>query len=147
MDPKMYTTQDDGIERSRERVKDNGEVFTPLPIIEQMMDMVEDHSVWSDPDKKFLDPTCGNGNIIIAMIAKRIESGVSKKDAVSSVFGVELMQDNVDKCKERIRELLGDGTPTHEYDDIIDHNIVCSDFFKWDFENWKLKEPRVKPLF
>lgn len=145
---KNYTTKDDGIERSQERIKKNGEVFTPDSIIQTMMDMVEDQTIWSNPEKTFLDPTCGDGNIIVAMLTRRLNSGVSPRDAVSTMYGVELMQDNVDKCKERIRVLLGsEESPCHDYDDILDENIVCHDFFDWDFDNWRPLAPKAKKLF
>lgn len=136
------TTKEDGTERTKERIKKNGEVFTPSSIIEQMMDMVDDENVWADPTKTFLDPTCGNGNILIGMLRRRLANGVSPKDAVSTLFGVELMEDNVKMCRERIAQEIG----THEYDDIIEHNIVCSDIFEWDLENWKPKH-KTKTLF
>lgn len=143
-----FTTSTDGIQRSQERIKKNGEVFTPDSIIQKMMDMVDDPNIWHDPTKTFLDPTCGSGNIILAMITRRLNNGLSPKVVLSTTFGVELMQDNVDKCKERIRVLLGsEDAPCHDYDDILDKNIVCHDFFDWDFENWRPKVPKTKQLF
>ena len=138
-----FSTEEDGLERDRERIKANGEVFTPSTIVEKMMDMVSDESAWSDPKKKFLDPTCGNGNILIGMLRRRLANGVSPKDAVSTLYGIELMEDNVKLCRERIAQEIG----THEYDDIIEHNIVCSDFFKWDLENWRSTERKARALF
>ena len=69
------------------------------------------------------------------MLEKRLASGISKKDAVKTLYGVELMQDNRDLCVRRILEIVGP-----KYAKIVNHNIVCADFFKWDFENWKPKE-------
>ena len=56
------------------------------------------------------------------------------------------MQDNVDLCKDRIREVLRANKVKidKKVNDIIDHNFVCSDFFKWDFENWRPKEAVVE---
>ena len=138
-----FSTEEDTVERDRDRVKKNGEVFTPSSIVEKMMDMVSDESVWSDPAKKFIDPTCGNGNILIGILRRRLANGVSPKDAVSTLYGIELMEDNVILARKRIAEEIG----THEYDDIIEHNIVCSDFFKWDLENWKSTEKKARALF
>lgn len=118
--------------------KQNGEVWTPPKIIDKMISKIPDEH-WKDPTKTFLDPTCGTGNILVRMLEKRLESGVSKKDAISTLYGVELEQVNIDICKDRLRCVLGDGIVTHDYDEIIDKNIVCHDFFDWDFENWKPK--------
>lgn len=122
----------DGIERSRERIIKNGEVFTPECIIEEMVKNIPDKD-WANPAKTFLDPNCGNGQILCYILKRRLAAGVSKKDAISTMFGIELMKDNTDLCRQRLAEILG----THEFDDIIKHNIVCSDFFWWNIEKWK----------
>ena len=135
------TTKNDGITRSKERITKNGEVFTPKALVEKMMDKIPDEK-WSDPEATFLEPTFGSGNMLICMLERRIASGIEPMQAVKTLYGVELMQDNVDLCKDRIREVLKANKVkiTKKVNDIIDHNFVCSDFFKWDFENWCSKE-------
>lgn len=129
----------DGIERSRERIKKNGEVFTPEAIIEQMCKTVPDKD-WTDPTKTFMDPTCGNGQILCYILKRRLEAGVSKKDAISTLFGIELMEDNAALARKRLAEIL----ETNEYDDIIQHNVVCSDIFKWNIEKWCPRGEKLK---
>lgn len=135
------TTKNDGITRSKERITKNGEVFTPKALVEKMMDKIPVEK-WSDPEATFLEPTFGSGNMLICMLERRIASGIEPIQAVKTLYGVELMQDNVDLCKDRIREVLKANKVkiTKKVNDIIDHNFVCSDFFKWDFENWCSKE-------
>lgn len=135
------TTKNDGITRSKERITKNGEVFTPKALVEKMMDKIPVEK-WSDPEATFLEPTFGSGNMLICMLERRIASGIEPMQAVKTLYGVELMQDNVDLCKDRIREVLRANKVkiTKQVNDIIDHNFVCSDFFKWDFENWCPKE-------
>ena len=135
------TTKNDGITRSKERITKNGEVFTPKALVEKMMDKIPVEK-WSDPEATFLEPTFGSGNMLICMLERRIASGIEPMQAVKTLYGVELMQDNVDLCKDRIREVLRANKIkiTKQVNDIIDHNFVCSDFFKWDFENWCSKE-------
>ena len=135
------TTKNDGITRSKERITKNGEVFTPKALVEKMMDKIPVEK-WSDPEATFLEPTFGSGNMLICMLERRIASGIEPMQAVKTLYGVELMQDNVDLCKDRIREVLRANKVkiTKQVNDIIDHNFVCSDFFKWDFENWCSKE-------
>ena len=134
-------TSTDGINRDKERIKKNGEVFTPKNLVEQLISKIDD-SKWKDPNATFLEPCCGNGQIVIGMLEKRIASGVKPVQALKTLFGVELMQDNVDICKDRIRDVLRSNKVkiTEKINEIIDHNFVCSDFFKWDFENWCPKE-------
>lgn len=135
------TTKNDGITRSKERITKNGEVFTPKALVEKMMDKIPVEK-WSDPEATFLEPTFGSGNMLICMLERRIASGIEPIQAVKTLYGVELMQDNVDLCKDRIREVLRANKVKidKKVNDIIDHNFVCSDFFKWDFENWCSKE-------
>lgn len=121
----------DGIVRSRERIIKNGEVFTPECIIEEMCSNVPEED-WSNPTKTFLDPTCGNGQILCYILKRRLEAGVPKKEAISTLFGIELMKDNVELARKRLNEILG----TNEYNSIIEHNIVCSDIFWWNIEKW-----------
>lgn len=136
------TTKNDGIKRSAKRIKDNGEVFTPKDLVEQMLDKIPE-DVWKDPKKTFLEPTFGSGNMLICMLERRIKYGVKPLDALKTLYGVELMQDNVDLCKARIRRVLRENglKITKTVSKIIDNNFICSDFFKWDFENWCPKEP------
>ena len=131
---KELFTNNDGIQRSKERIKKNGEVFTPFSVIDQMISKIPEEQ-WKEPKARFLDPCAGSGNILIRMLEKRLASGISTEDAVKTLYGVELMQDNRDLCVKRILEIVGP-----EYAKIVNRNIVCADFFKWDFENWKPKE-------
>lgn len=139
------TTKNDGITRSKERITKNGEVFTPRSLVEKMMDKIPEEK-WKDPNSVWLEPTFGSGNMLICMLERRIASGVEPVQAVKTLYGVELMQDNVDLCKDRIREVLRANKVKidKKVNDIIDHNFVCSDFFKWDFENWRSKEETVE---
>ena len=99
------TTKNDGIIRSKERITKNGEVFTPKSLVEKMMDKIPEEK-WKDPNSVWLEPTFGSGNMLICMLERRIASGVEPIQAIKTLNGVELMQDNVDLCKERIREVL-----------------------------------------
>ena len=110
-----------------------------------MMDKIPEEK-WKDPNSVWLEPTFGSGNMLICMLERRIASGVEPIQAVKTLYGVELMQDNVDLCKDRIREVLRANKVKidKKVNDIIDHNFVCSDFFKWDFENWRSKEEAVE---
>ena len=124
------------------RRKKTGEFYTPYSIVKKMMDKIEPE-MWADPDKTFLEPSFGDGNFIIAILYRRIvEHGIDWKTALENCYGVELMQDNVDETKERIIDLLNKLNIEYNKDvayEIMNRNLVCSDFFEWDFENWKHK--------
>jgi hypothetical protein len=118
-----------GIERDKLRVKKTAEVFTPTPLVQQMLDELPDES-FTDPEKKFLDPSCGDGQFLSEVVIRKMEqSGCSLEQSLSTTYGVELMEDNVKLCKER----LAGPNPTKRIWDILDKNIVCDDALKYDF--------------
>ena len=114
------------------------EFFTPFSVVDRMASKISP-SDWINPSKTFLEPSFGNGNFIVYIIWKRITSGISWKDTLSTLYGVELMADNVVECKERVLELLDKMEVPYDRDEamsIMDKNLVCGDFFEWDFERW-----------
>ncbi len=106
-----------------ERVKDTGEVFTPPELVNKMLDKL-DYDWETLPDKTFLDPTCGSGNFLVE-IAKR---GVHPKN----IFGVDLMDDNVETTRKRLREIYQENGFT-DFEEILENNIRQGDALEYDF--------------
>ena len=118
------------------------EFFTQYSIVKRMCDKIQE-SDWNHPLKTFCEPCFGNGQFVIYIIYNRILHGINWQTALETTFGVELMQDNVDECKDRVIDLLNAlGIAFNEKTarDIMDRNLVCSNFFDWDFENWRQKK-------
>lgn len=127
-------------ESDKETQKSLGQVWTPYNIIEMMMDKAgtidNKSSIWYDETKTNLDPTMGTGNIIIAMLYRRIvECKQNPIKALSNVYGVELEPATCEYAKKRIAKFMKNFT-NEDCSKIIEHNFVCSDIFKWDLENW-----------
>ena len=126
------------------------EFFTPSSLVSKMCDKIPSAD-WSDPNKTFLEPCFGNGNFLVEIIRRRIvDYSIDWKIVLNNLYGVELMPDNVQEAKDRIIELLKSlniDFNEQEARDIMNHNLVCSDFFKWDFENWRPISERSKELF
>ena len=126
------------------------EFFTPYSLVKRICDKISEAD-WSNSEKTFLEPSFGNGAFVCYIIYNRILHGVSWKDTLKTLFGVELLPDNVQETKDRIISLLSEMEIQFNKEEalkIMDHNLVCSDFFKWDFENWcpiKELEPKKKP--
>ena len=121
-----------GIERDKLRVKETAEVFTPTPLVQEILDKLEeeDSELFSNPNKTFLDNSCGDGQFLSEVVIRKMErSGCSLEQALSTVYGVELMEDNVKLCKER----LAGPNPTQKILDIIDKNIICHDALTYDY--------------
>ena len=122
----------------RKGSKSTQEFFTPFEIVEKMCNKIPEET-WRDPEKTFLEPCFGNGQFILYIIWKRLCLQVPLMTTLKTIYGVELMEDNVKETKERILDLLTKlkvKFDEKEVIQILDSNLVCSDFFKWDFENW-----------
>ena len=122
-----------------ERKKKTQEVFTPYCIVKKLMDNISEED-WADPDKTFLDPAGGNGNIVLGILYRRIhEYNIPWQKALENMYTLELMEDNVQESRQRVHELLRNIAPDYSpsvADEIMDKNFVCSDFFTWNFEEW-----------
>jgi hypothetical protein len=121
-----------GIERDKLRVKETAEVFTPTEEVIKMIDKLEEvnSELFSNPTKTFCEPSCGDGQFLSEVIIRKMErSGCTLEQALSTTYGVELMEDNVKLCKER----LAGPNPTQEILDILDKNIVCADALTYHY--------------
>jgi hypothetical protein len=121
-----------GVERDKHRVKQTAEVFTPTPLVQEMLDKLEEESptLFSDPTKTFLDNSCGDGQFLSEVIIRKMErSGCSLEQALSTTYGVEFMEDNVIECRKR---LIGPN-PTPEILEIVNKNIVHHDALTYDY--------------
>ena len=123
----------------RQGVDGSQEFFTPWTIVKKMCDKIP-QSDWSNPEKTFLEPSLGNGNFVLAIIYYRLNAGIDWKTALETLYGVELMKDNVEECRERVLALLDAMDIDYDREEalsIMQRNLVCSDFFKWNFEEWR----------
>jgi type I restriction-modification system DNA methylase subunit len=115
-----------GVERDKLRVKVTGEVFTPTPLVQEILAEIPVDQ-WQDPTKTFLDPSCGDGQFLGEVVIRKMEHGSTFEQALSTIYGVDLMQDNVDLCRERL--LCGRTDLAH----IVNRNIVCHDALTYDY--------------
>lgn len=121
-----------GIDRDRLRTKETAEVFTPAYLVQQILDdmELEKKDSFTDWTKTHMDNSCGDGQFLSEVVIRKMEkSGCTLEQALSTTYGVELMEDNVKLCKER----LAGPNPTQEILDILDKNIVCADALKYDY--------------
>jgi len=121
-----------GVERAKLRVKQNGEVFTPTELAILTVDRLEEqnYTVFKDSTKIFLENSCGDGQFLSEVVIRKMErSGCTLEQALSTTYGVELMEDNVKLCKER----LAGPNPTEEILNILDKNIVCADALTYHY--------------
>ena len=115
-----------GVEREHNRVKATGEVFTPTWLVEDILDEMETN-LFTDSDKTFLDPSVGDGQFLASVLYRKLENGIDFETALSTIYGVDLMQDNVELCRERL--LCGREDLRH----IVEQNIVCADGLRYHY--------------
>ena len=115
-----------GVDREKTRVKATGEVFTPTPLVQEILDQLP-AEVFTDPSKTFLDPSCGDGQFLGEVLICKMENGSTFEQALSTIYGVDLMQDNVDLCRDRL--LCGREDLRH----IVERNIVCADGLRYHY--------------
>ena len=121
------------IERDKHRIRKTAEVFTPTPLVQEMLDKLEqqDSTLFSDTNKTFLDNSCGDCQFLSEVIIRKMErSNCTLVQALKTTYGVELMGDNVIECKKR----LAGPNPTPEILEIINKNIVCHDALTYDYK-------------
>jgi len=95
----------EGIERTDQRVRETAEVFTPTPLVIEMLKYL-DLELFA-PGKSVLDPACGDGQFLVAAKwIKVLKFGMSEEEALKDIYGIDIMRDNVDLCRRR----LGGGT-------------------------------------
>ena len=131
------------------RRKKTGEFYTPYSIVKKMADKISEED-WSNPNKTFCEPTFGNGQFVIYIIWNRLQHGIDWKTALKTCYGIELMQDNVYETYGRIIKLFDALDIDYDEDvamDIMLRNLVCHDFFTWNFEEWRpYTEEELKKL-
>ena len=106
---------------SRHRIIDHGEVFTPPGLVNDMLDLVAHEC--ERIDSRFLEPACGNGNFLAEVLRRKLLT-VDKRNApnrdkwerdailaVCSLYGIDLLPDNIADCRARLLDLV---TTTHE---------------------------------
>ncbi|MFZ3222097.1 MAG: N-6 DNA methylase [Rugosibacter sp.] len=130
--------------KSRKRVADHGEVFTPAWMVDAMLDLVKDES--ERIDSRFLEPACGSGNFIVKVLQRKlaaVECKFGKSDfekqhyallALMCIYGIELLPDNIIECRENMLEIFTEYLNIDELDDlcraatyVLSQNLVHGD--------------------
>lgn len=132
-----------GVDRSKERVKSTGEVFTPDDLVKTILGKIGgiDKTAFKKP-KTFLDPSCGDGQFLAWVVAMKLTKGdlnklsnrnflrkgihVEYPEILKTVYGVDLMPDNVEKAIDRL--CLDDSHIA-----ILSKNIRCENALTYDF--------------
>lgn len=133
--------------KSKKRVADHGEVFTPGWMVQDMLDLVKDET--ERIDSRFLEPSCGSGNFLVQVLIRKlaaVEKRFAKNDfekrhqalhGLMCIYGIELLQDNITECRENLLEpfaayldLTSDHVLYQAAARVLDVNLVHADAVK-----------------
>lgn len=104
--------------KSRQRVIDHGEVFTAEREVNAMLQLVQHET--ERADSRFLEPACGTGNFLVPLLVKKlaiIKKRYAKSQleferysviAVASIYGIDILEDNVKTCRDRLYEVFNE---------------------------------------
>jgi hypothetical protein len=110
------TTAPEVLVKSRQRVADHGEVFTPSWLVDDMLDLVKEES--ERIDARVLEPACGSGNFVVAVLRRKLASVETKFGAsdferrhhallaLMCIYGIELLEDNAAECRANLLRVL-----------------------------------------
>jgi hypothetical protein len=138
--------------KSKKRVADHGEVFTPAWMVEAMLDLVKGET--DRIDSRFLEPACGNGNFLVQVLRRKLAAvelkyGNSEFErrhyallALMCIYGIELLPDNIADCRANLLEIFSEYLNLNPTDDlyraasyVLSQNLVHGDAMKmltWD---------------
>jgi hypothetical protein len=124
-----------GVERDQSRIKMTEECFTPTEVCIEVINEFQNQQpeLFLDPSKTFLDPSCGDGQFLGEVLIRKMENGIDFESALSSIYGVDLMPDNVELCRERL--LCGQEFLRH----IVEKNIVCANALEYNYTFGKIE--------
>ncbi len=130
--------------KSKRRVANHGEVFTPGWLVEKMLDLVKGES--GRIDSRFLEPACGSGNFLVPVLQRKlaaVEAKYGKSEfekrhyallAVMCAYGIELLEDNIAECRANMLEVFAGYLDLEEPDDlyraavyVLSQNLVHGD--------------------
>ena len=130
--------------KSKKRVADHGEVFTPAWMVEAMLDLVKDET--DRIDSRFLESACGSGNFLVQVLRRKLvavelkygKSEFERKNyallALMCIYGIELLADNIAECRDNLLEIFTEYLDLDKTDElynaasyVIAQNLVNGD--------------------
>lgn len=134
--------------KSKQRVRERGEVFTAKREVKAMCDLIPEDEIWSDITKTFLEPACGTGNFLVEIFGRKLKYCKDERDglkALASIVGIDIAEDNVDESRKRLMSMYGKAFPKANEvclllaAGILQNNIICGDSLeiqkKWEEES------------
>ena len=150
------SAQPESLVKSKKRVADHGEVFTPSWMVEDMLNLVKGES--ERIDSRFLEPACGDGNFLKVVLRRKlatVESRYGKSEfernhyalfSLMCIYGIELLEDNAQQCRKNLQDIfieylnVNEGSVWYKAAKVVlDANIIQGDALT-------LKTPDDEPI-
>lgn len=148
--------------KSKARVREYGEVYTPEPIVNAMLDLVQHET--ERIDSRFLEPACGNGNFLAEVLRRKLHTVTRRYApsqlewelyallALSSLYGVDILEDNCRECRTRLFDIFNERYAALFHNEckeacrrsakfLLERNIIWGDAL--DYTNPQTKEPII----
>lgn len=112
----MSSSEAERLVKSKQRVADHGEVFTPSWMVEDMLNLVQEES--ERIDSRVLEPACGSGNFLVPVLTRKLLTVAAKHGksdfekrhyalfALMCAYGIELLPDNAQECRDNLAALF-----------------------------------------
>lgn len=142
--------------KSKKRVADHGEVFTPDWMVEKMLDLVKGET--ERIDARFLEPACGSGNFLVPILQRKLaavelkfgKSDFEKKHyallALMCCYGIELLDDNINECRANMLEVFSDYLNLKETDDLYNAASIVLSLNLINGDAMTMKDSAGKPI-
>ena len=130
--------------KSKRRMADHGEVFTPTWMVEAMLDLVKEET--ERIDSRFLEPACGSGNFLVQVLRRKLaavevkygKSEFEKRHyallGLMCIYGIELLEDNIAECRDNLLEIFAEYLKLAEAEEfyraaayVLSQNLVHGD--------------------
>jgi hypothetical protein len=130
--------------KSKQRVADHGEVFTPPWMVDAMLDLVKGEA--ERIDSRFLETACGSGNFLVKVLQRKLaaveikfgKSAFEKRQyallALMCIYGIELLADNIVECRANLIDIYSDYLNLDKSDDmyraawsVLSYNLIQGD--------------------
>lgn len=142
--------------KSRVRIADHGEVFTPLRIVQEMLDLFKGES--ERIDSRFLEPACGEGNFLVEVLRRKLDtvqncygkSDFERKNyalvALMSIYGIELLADNSQICRDNLVKIFASFVEPHDSSLWIDAATVVTSLNIVHADALTMQTPNAEPI-
>ena len=123
--------------KSKKRIKQTGEVFTPDWLAREVINK-SPLELWTDAANTMIDPACGSGNFLVEIYKKKVANGSSPLQALRTLYGVDIMPDNIQECRKRLLHLSRDKTKLFldpEAIKAVRNNVRLGDALKFSMED------------